>query len=492
MSSKYYAVSLVVLHIAYRKKGAIILLANLGKEDVAMQSIKEKLTFDFRSDMLFSKAEVWAILLPVVLETLLSYLIGLADSVMVSEAGEAAVSAVSMIDAISVLFINVFAALANGGAVVCGQHLGKKDELGARSSAEHTMLFLFVSSGVITALMLIFRTQLLELLYGSVDDEVMYNCEVYYRIVMLSIPCIALYNGGAALHRTSGDSKTPLKISIYMNIINVAGNALLIYVFRMGVAGVAVPTLVSRFVAMAAMLVMSFRRDFIFNIRGIRHFRFDRKLFSSTLSVGVPNGIENGMFQFGKLILTSLVATLTTAAITANAIGNTVGNLHCVIGVSANSALMAVVSRCVGAGDYTQARWYTRYIVMTTYVLEGLFNLLFIAAIPLILKLYGVSAETASLTVPILLLHGITTIIMWPAAFMFNISMRSAGDSKYAMWIASISMWLCRVGGAYVMIKLLGTGVIGVWIAWAIDWCFRIAFFIPRYLGHKWETKALV
>lgn len=457
-----------------------------------MESIKEKFTFKFKPGMLFSKAAIWAILLPVIFETVLSYFIGLADSVMVSEAGEAAVSAVSLIDAICVLFINIFYALGNGGAVVCGQYLGKNDPDKARSAAEHTMLFMLLSSGVITVLLLLLQTPILNILYGDVDAEVMRNCEIYYRIVMLSTPCIALYNGGAALYRTSGDSRTPLMVSLAMNAINVAGNATLIYVFKMGIAGVAIPTLISRFVAMAVILRMTFKKSFIFNIRNIHNFTYDKTLFSATLSVGVPNGIENGMFQFGKLVLMSIVATLSTAAITANAIGNTVGNLHCVIGMSANSALMAVVSRCAGKGDYYQARWYTRYIVSITYVLEGAVNLLLAAAIPLILKLYGVSEDTAGYAVQILLLHGLATVILWPAAFMLNISMRSAGDSEYAMWVASISMWLCRVGGAYLFIKILGIGVIGVWIAWIIDWLFRISFFLPRYLGHKWETKAVV
>jgi len=331
-----------------------------------MGKIKEKLTFEFKPGMLFSKSDIWVILLPIIFETVLSYLIGLADSVMVAAAGESAVSAVSLIDAISVLFINIFVALANGGAVVCGQYLGRKDSPRARNAAEHTMLFMLISSGAMTVLLLMFQRSVLNMLYGGVDAEVMRNCETYYHIVMFSTPCIALYNGGAALYRTSGDSRTPLRISLVMNAINVAGNALLIYGFGMGVAGVAIPTLVSRFVAMTVILMMTFKKSFVFNLRTISSFRFDRKLFTSILSVGVPNGIENGMFQFGKLILMSLVATLTTAAITANAIGNTVGNLHCVIGISANSALMTVVSRSVGAGDYHQARWYTRYIICIT------------------------------------------------------------------------------------------------------------------------------
>lgn len=453
--------------------------------------MSDKFTFRFTDNMLFSQKDILALLLPVILETFLSYFIGMMDSVMVSSVGEAAVSAVSLVDAISILFVNIFVALANGGAVVAGQYLGKKDPEKSRSSAEQMMMLLLVSAILMSALLLVFQEPIIRFLYGSAEADVRENCVKYYHIVMFSIPFIALYNGGAALFRTIGDSTTPLKVSMMMNGINVAGNATLIYGFKMGVEGVAVPTLVSRAAAAFIILIPLLKKDTLINICGIRFYRPERKLISHILNIGVPNGIENGMFQFGKLILMTLVSTFPTAAITANAIGNTMGSLHCVVGIAANSTLMAVVSRCAGAGDYGQARWYTRYILIKTSILQGIVNIILAAAIPLTLKIYHCSPEVVTYAVPILLLHGISSIVLWPCAFMLNISMRSAGDSRYAMWIASISMWLCRVGGAYILVKLFHTGVIGIWIAWIIDWIFRISFFVPRYLGHKWETKAI-
>lgn len=453
--------------------------------------LKNTWTFRFRDGMLFSKKDINAILFPVIFETLLSYLIGLMDSVMVASAGEAAVSAVSLVDAISVLFINVFAALANGGAVVCGQFLGRKSAKDSGRAAEQMLVLLLTSALVISAVLLVFQEQILSFLFGSAEAAVRENCSIYYHIVMMSIPFIALYNGGAALFRTTGDSSTPLRVSMVMNGINIGGNALLIYGFRMGVAGVAIPTLISRGIAMVIILIPLFRKNSPLDVSGLWKYRPDRKLISSILSIGIPNGVENGMFQFGKLILMTLISTLSTAAITANAIGNTTGSLHCVIGMAANSALMAVVSRCAGAGDFTQARWYTRYFVRKTYILQGLVNLALVAGIPLVLRLYGASPQVARYAVPVMLVHGLSTLVLWPAAFMLNISMRSAGDSRYAMWIATISMWLCRVGGSYFLVKVVGMGVLGVWVAWDLDWIFRIIFFVPRYLGHRWETKTI-
>lgn len=453
--------------------------------------LKNTWTFRFREGMLFSRKDINAILFPVIFETLLSYLIGLMDSVMVANAGEAAVSAVSLVDAISVLFINIFSALANGGAVICGQFLGRKSAKDSGKAAEQMLVLLLGSSLVLSGLLLVFQEQILRFLFGSAEAAVRENCSIYYHIVMTSIPFIALYNGGASLFRTTGDSSTPLRVSFIMNGINIVGNAMLIYVFKMGVAGVAIPTLVSRGIAMVVIMIPLFRKESPITLSGLRKYRPEKRLIVAVLEIGVPNGIENGMFQFGKLILMTLISTLSTAAITANAIGNTTGSLHCVIGMAANSAMMAVVSRCAGAGDFMQARWYTRYLVRKTYILQGLVNIALIAGIPLVLRMYGASSEVAKFAVPIMLLHGLSTLILWPPAFMLNISMRSAGDSRYAMWISSISMWLCRVGGAYVLVKLFHLDAIGVWIAWDIDWVFRILFFLPRYLGHKWETKTI-
>lgn len=457
----------------------------------SLTDLKETWTFCFEDGMLFSKKDIDRILFPLIFETLLSYLIGMMDSVMVSSAGEAAVSAVSLVDAISLLFINIFAALANGGAVVCGQFLGMRSKKDAEKSAAQMLMLMFFSSLIITVLLLVFKARIIAFLYGSAEEEVRKNCDIYYRIVMLSVPFIALYNGGAALFRTTGDSATPLRVSLLMNAINIIGNAVLIYVFQMGVAGVAIPTLISRGVAMVIILVPLFRKSSPLSISSISHYHPEKRMISGILAIGVPNGIENGMFQFGKLILLSLISTLSTAAITANAIGNSVGSLHCVVGIACNSTIMPVISRCVGARDYRQARWYTRYLLRKTYLLQGVANILMIAVIPVILRLYNCSEQVAYYAVPIMLIHGISSIFLWPAAFMLNIAMRSAGDSRYAMWIASISMWLCRVCGSYLFVKYTSLGVFGVWIAWDIDWLFRMAFFIPRYIGHKWETKAI-
>ncbi|MDD5906021.1 MAG: MATE family efflux transporter [Clostridiales bacterium] len=444
------------------------------------------------SNTMFSKEEIRRLIVPLIIEQILSCLVGLADSAMVSSVGEAAVAAVSLVDSISILMVNIFAALAAGGAIVVGQYIGSKDLYCARRVSRQLIVVVLVISLLITGVLLLLQEEILGLLFGKAEAAVRGNCQIYYRIVMKSVPFIALYNGGAALFRAVGNSKVPMRISMLMNLVNVAGNAFLIYGLKLGVAGVAIPTLVSRGIAMTAILALVFKHSFPLSLQGLGHYRTDKQQIGQILSMGVPNGMENAMFQMGKIFLLSLVSTLPTAAVTANAIGNTTSVLHCVVGSAANLAIASVVSRCVGAGDYLQARWYIQHFVRFTYKVQSITCGLMVAAIPLILNIYHVSSETARLSALIMLIHGLGTIFLWPLSFCVNTGMRAAGDVRFTSIISSLSMWLFRVGLSYVFVLPCHMGVLGVWIAWLVDWVFRIAVFLPRYFSHKWETKAVI
>lgn len=440
---------------------------------------------------MFTRREIRRLLIPLVIEQFLSYLVGLADSVMVATAGNAAVSAVSLVDSISVLMVNIFSALAAGGAIVVGQYLGLRAQEQARKAGQQLLMALLTLSLLVTALLMIFEGDILRLLFGKSEWAVQENCRIYYHIVMQSIPFIALYNAAAALYRAVGNSRVSMRISMLMNGINIAGNAVLIYGFRVGVAGVAIPTLISRGVAMVIMLLLVFRRSFTLSVMAAGRYRFEKRTMGQILSMGIPNGVENGMFQLGKIVLFSLVSTLPTASIAANAIGNTMTSLQCVVGASVNLGIVAVVSRCAGAGDYPQARWYIRYMVKIIYVGNAVVNIPIIAGIPLILRAYGAVGETVRLAGAIMLIHDAAVMLFWPMAFSMNTGMRAAGDARFTMVIAVVSMWLCRVGLGYYFVLFCSTGVLGIWYAWIIDWFFRIAFFIPRYRSRKWETKSI-
>lgn len=441
---------------------------------------------------LFTNRQLVALMWPLLLEQLLAITVGLADSMMVATVGDAAISAVSLVDSISTLMIYIFTAMATGGAAVAGQYIGLKQKDDACRAGQQLIALLGVVSVTLVALLYLFRTQILTLVFGHIEPDVMAATNTYYLYVMASIPGIALYNGGAALFRTMGRSDVSLKVSLLMNSINVAGNAILIFGFKMDVAGVAIPTLISRTVAAAVILGMLKNRELLLHLADVRSFRVDMRLMRNIFYIGVPSGVENGMFQLGKLALFSLVSTFGTASIVANAIGNTIGNFNCFAGQAINLGLAAVVSQCVGAGEYDQARMYLKKIMKATYALMTGVNLVIFALLPLIMRAYNVTAEAKELAVAVLLIHGGAAALIWTPAFMFTAFLRAVGDARFTMLASMLSMWLVRVLMAYVLGKLLGYGVIGVWVAHAnLDWLARIAIFYPRYRSGKWETMGI-
>lgn len=440
----------------------------------------------------FTNRQLVSLIVPMLAEQLLGITVGLADSLMVATVGDASISAVSLVDSVSALMIYIFSAMATGGAVVAGQYLGRGEREKACRSAQQLMVLLGAVSLAVTALLYVFKSFLLTHLFGKIDAEVMAATDIYYSYVMASIPGIALYNGGAALFRTMSRSEVSLKVSLLMNGINVAGNAILIFGFGFDVAGVAIPTLVSRTVAAAVIVAMLFSEKLDLHLSDLRSFRFEERVMANIFRIAVPSGVENGMFHFGRLILFSLISTFGTASITANAIGNTIGNFHVFAGQAISMGLTTVVSQCVGAGAYDRARYYMKKLSLATYAVMAAVNLTLILAIPLILRVYDVAPEAAVLARSVMLLHGVSAIFLWVPSFMIPYFLRAAGDAPFTMVMSMLTMWLVRVLGAYVIGRYLGYGVVGVWFAHAIlDWATRSVIFFARYRSGKWERMAI-
>lgn len=445
-----------------------------------------------KKEINFTNRELAALIAPLVAEQFLAILVGLADSLMVSTVGDASISAVSLVDSISNLMIYIFSAMAAGGAAVAGQYIGRREGENANRAGQHLIALLGVASLFFVALLYLFKTAVLSTVFGKIDADVMAATDKYYSIVMASIPGIALYNGGAAIFRTMGRSDVSLKVSLLMNAINVSGNALLIFGCHMDVAGVAIPTLVSRTVAAVVILSLLFNDKLPLHLSNVRAFRLEPRLLKNILYIGIPSGVENGMFHLGRLILFSLVSTFGTASIVANAIGNTMGNFHCFAGSAIGLGLTTVVSQCVGAGDFDAARYYMRKLTKVAYAVMAGINLLMIALLPTIMRIYDVSPEAEKLAVTVSLIHGISAIFLWLPSFLIPYFLRAAGDARFTMAASMTTMWLCRVLFAYIFGGFLGYGVVGVWVAHAIlDWTVRSIVFFARYRSGKWTTKAI-
>lgn len=445
-----------------------------------------------RSHYLFSNRELANLIGPLVIEQLLAVFVGMADSIMVANVGEAAVSGVSLVDNIMILIINIFAALATGGAVVAGQYIGRKDEKSACKAATQLVWFVSLSAVAIMILVYFGKDIILNQVFGHITAEVKGHADIYLLIVTASIPFIALYNGGAAIFRAMGNSQVSMRVSLLMNAINVTGNAILVFGLRIGTAGVAIPTLISRMVAAIVITVLLCNQTRILHIERTLKIRFDGRMIRKILAIGVPNGLENSMFQLGKILVLSLVSTFGTYAIAANAVSNAIALFQILPGMAISLAITTVISQCVGANDYEQVHYYLKKLLAIIYVaMVGTVALIFLA-LPLILKAYNLSDQTAAAATNIIHFHGISAMIIWPLSFALPAAYRAAGDAKACMYTSIVSMWIFRIGFSYLVGKYMGLGVFGVWVAMVIDWVVRAICFIIRYFDGKWKHGAIV
>ncbi|MCD8104409.1 MAG: MATE family efflux transporter [Lachnospiraceae bacterium] len=440
---------------------------------------------------LFSNHDLLILILPLVLEQALAITVGMADTMMVSNAGEAAVSGVSLVDMFNNLVFAVLSALSTGGAVVTSQFLGAKK----RESACHSVMQLIVSTLLITIvlsiLIILGRWQLIRLFFGSIDADVFAAAALYMGISALSYPFLAVYNASAAIFRVMNNAKITLKVSIVMNLINVVGNAIGIFVLHAGVVGVAVPSLISRAFAATVLYVLLHNPKLEIHIDPGR-FRFDPNLIRRIYLIGIPSGIENGIFQLGRVVVVSIISNFGTVQIAANGVANSLDAMGVIGGQAMNLAMIAVIGRCVGAGDEEQIRYYTRKLILCTYGLTLLFSGSILLFLDPILTLYGLGEETTALAALLVRIHDGFAILFWPMAFTFPNMLRACNDVKYTMGISIFSMCVFRIGISIVLGLQMGYGAVGVWIGMVIDWVFRILCFTIRYFRGTWRRLALL
>ena len=448
--------------------------------------------FKTPENYLYSNRALLALFIPLLIEYSLEFLVGFADSVMVASLGEAAISGVSLVDFLVQLLIFSFSALATGGAVVAGQYLGNNQLKEAQDSATQLVWFSTILSTILMIAILFLRRFLIGLLFGHIEADVWANADVYLYFMALSIPFLAIYNAGAAIFRTTNNAYTPMKILFVCDILNVIGNAICIYFLGWDVRGVAIPTVISRL--LAALLILHFVVDenYKLHIKKTLKHKFDTKILSKVLKIGIPYGVENGLFQLGRVLVLSLVSTFGTMAIAANSVGYAIGIFSVLPGFAINLGLTAIISNCVGANDYEQARYYNRKCLIIVVISHIVINAIIFASLPYVLGIYNLSAKTAAMTTEMVIWHGIFAIIIWPLSFTLPATFRGAGDSKSVMYISLAVMFTCRIALSYVIADWMGIGVFGTWIAMFIDWYVRAAIYIYRYFSNKWTEYRVV
>ena len=447
----------------------------------------------FKSPPLFTRQQIVSLLLPLIAEQALSVTIGLADTLMVSSVGEAAVSGVSLVDSFNTLMIQLMAALATGGAVVTSQYIGHREQKNAQATAAQIMFVLSSFSIAVAAIVVVGRSAILGGIFGAIDADVMRYAETYFLLSALSYPFIGLYNAGAALFRAQGNSKVSMLSSLVMNVVNIGGNAILIYGFHMGVMGAAIASLVSRAIACCAVLYLLQKPDCTLRVEHLRDLRPNGGLIGRILRVGIPAGIENGMFQIGKLSVASLTSTLGTAAIAANAVANTTTTFLNIPANAISMAALTIVGQCLGADEKDQAVYYARRLLLLAYIGAWVMNIsAFLFGNRLMLSLFNLSPEAVAAALEVMVWFNFVSLILWPASFTLPNILRAAGDATYTMGVSVVSMWVFRVGFCYVMVLGFHGGLLSIWMGMYLDWAFRSLCFFVRFVSGKWLEKSVI
>ena len=443
---------------------------------------------------MFSNRMICSLLIPVVLEQLLNSIMGTADTMMVSNVGSAAISAVSLVDSINVLVIQAFSALAAGGAIICAQYIGQRNKEKANESARQVLFIITAISVAVSLICLVFQKPLLRLIFGSVEPAVMRASETYFFYTALSFPFIAAYDSAASIFRAQDNTKGPMIISMISNVMNIAGNAVMIWVFHMGVAGAALSTLISR-IFCAVVVIIQLRKEKEGQeivVRDYFEIRPDWSMIRRILGLGIPSGIENSMFQLGKLAIQSTVSTLGTTAIAAQAMTNILENLNGIAAIGVGVGLMTIVGQCLGAGRQDEAVYYIKKLCVIAEVIIIISCLGVFELTKPITILGGMEKESADMCFHMVMWITIVKPLVWIMAFIPGYGLRAAGDVKFSMIVSCCTMWACRFCLCVFLIRVMGFGPMGVWIGMFADWTLRGIIFTWRFHSRKWLQHKVI
>ena len=441
---------------------------------------------------MFSNKDLKDMIVPLFFEQLLVMLVGIVDTFIISYVSEAAVSGVSLVNSFNTIFIYLFTALASGGAVVISQYIGNKDQKNSVRSSSQLLMFSTLFSIVLAIFVLIFHKPILMALFGKVDADVMVACVTYIKISAYSYPFIAIYNAGAALYRSMTKTKTTMYISIWSNLINIVGNCIGVFVLNAGVAGVAVPSLIARAFSAIVITWLCFNTKLTTYYTKADIFAFDKSILKKVLNIAIPNGIENGIFQFVKVALSSVVALFGTYQIAANGVAQSIWSLAALVGAALGPVYITVIGQCMGNGDKEQAKYYFKKLNKWAIGLSIIWNAFILAITPVLMHFYQLSSETITLIFYLVVIHNVFNAIVSPISGPLSNGLRAAGDVKFTMIVSIASTLLGRFIFSIIFAIYLNMGVIGIAFAMCLDWTIRAVIFYFRYKSNKWTEFKVI
>lgn len=441
---------------------------------------------------MFSTEQLQKLIYPLIIEQILAITVGMADTIMISYAGESAMSGVSLVDMINTLMINIFIAVSTGGAVILSQYLGSKNTKKASKAASQLIMISAVIAIVFMIVFILGNHFILKLFFGAIEFDVMKNAKIYFLISVCSYPFIAIFDSCSAIFRSMGNSKVSMEISVGMNILNGIGNAILIFGFSMGVMGAALSTLFARIIGSLFIFILLDKRRNLVAVSVKEIFTWDKEIIYRILYIGIPSGIENGIFQLGRVLVVSIISTYGTAQIAANAVANGLDSMGTIAGQAMNLAMLTVIGHCMGAGKKEEAVFYTKKLWKLTYQITFVINTVILLSLPLLLKLFSLSEEVYRYSYILILIHNGIAIFLWPTAFTMPNALRAAGDVKFCMIVSVFSMIAFRIIFSVVFGTWFGMGIIGVWIAMVMDWIFRASVFTIRLSQGRWLEYKII
>lgn len=441
---------------------------------------------------MFSNKDLKNLIVPLFLEQLLMALVGIADVFVIGFVGEAAVSGVSLVNSFNTIFLNLFTALASGGAVVISQYIGHKDKEHAGQTASQLLTASVILSVAISVVILLTNASLMRLMFGKVDADVMDACVTYLRISAYSYPALAIYNAGAALYRSFGKTSTTMYISILANIINVIGNCIGVFGLHAGVVGVAVPSLVSRCFSAVVITILCFSAKNPVSYLGSWIMKLDVSLQKKILRIAVPNGVESGVFQLAKVALSSVVALFGTYQIAANGVAQSIWSLAALVCVTMGPVFITVIGQCMGAGDIEQAEMYFRKLTKITLVFAIAWNALIFAVTPVFMSFYALEEQTKRLVILLVLIHNIFNAVAFTFADPLGKGLRATGDVKFTTATSLFTTIGVRLIFSMIFGIWLNLGVIGIAFAMCLDWSVRGIIFWWRFKQGKWKTFKVI
>ena len=440
----------------------------------------------------FSNADLTKLFFPIAVEQFLEYSLGLANSLMAASVSESAVSAISLVEFVMALFISIFTAIATGGSVVASQYLGNKQSGNAKITANQLVWFSFIFALFIAAVIIVLKDIILDYVFGDIGEQVRHDTSHYLVFSAISAPFLAVYAAAAAIFRTMSNAKLPMYIMAAANLLNVLLTAISIYTFHTGILGIAISTLIAKVLACFVIVYLLLDVRLKLHIRKSFIYKFDYEIIKKILNIGVPYGFENSMFYVGRIIVLSLVSLFGTASIAANAVGGTIVMFQVLPGMAIGTGLSVVISRCVGANDFAQAKFYVRKSMISIYIVQLFSTAVILLLLEPLLLVYNLSSEAINLTRQIVWYHGIAMCLIWPLAYTYPTVFRAAGDAKYPMIVNLVCMFACRVILAYVFALTFDLGMIGTWFAMFADWAVKAVLFTIRYLKGTWmKFKAI-